>query len=229
MTPTNFFVNAWQKNLETIDPKGKKIEFAIPDHIKIDQGLCCLCGYKIDQKAIPKNKAIKDTFTDNDFLMCPESEHVCLGCGFILMNRTLRNYSYVVTSTALLIASREDLKSSIINPPQPPFMIIVAESKKKHLAYKSEINYQRHDISVLFEETRLYVKPKHFDNLIDIIETLLREFSKTEILSGRFNQSRIIKFGRNAWLAAENKISHLRNTREFNLAVYLAKAPEKEE
>ncbi|MFZ3132836.1 MAG: hypothetical protein WA125_17460 [Desulfosporosinus sp.] len=188
---------------------------------------CYLCGKEITE-GFPRKTVIKPTFTDTPYARAPRSQTICRECTFCLSNKPLRMYSILATPFALKHPIRGEWRDTLLDPPEPPFVLVLATSGQKWLHFKGRVNFKRDNYWILLEEVVIQVSRSKLANLLDVIERLYTTFTKDEIRSGSYNVSRIKTFGTDRWEKLENEIEKERGMRLFELAVMVAKK-EKEE
>lgn len=106
------------------------------------------------------------------------------------MGRTGKPQTLPVLSS---IPSRADIRSWLLDPPEPPFTIAIAESGKKHILYLAQEACDREFFPVQFELDTLHVDRSYFTKLLNAYEALMAmAFSKTEINSGIYRNDRLI-------------------------------------
>lgn len=142
-TPTQFLYQAAMATRKVPVAMKKVVEYEDVESVDTDEERCWLCGGPTHGKGQPVKKAIKVTFTDRDRAQVPESSFVCTGCFFCLSFRSLRNYSICVTKDELRHPDRPTLRELLINPPDPPFLLLIATSGQKWLHFKGELAYGR--------------------------------------------------------------------------------------
>jgi len=214
------------KTSEVVSPSGKVVQYESAELGELE-GRCWLCGCETSH-GHPKKKVIKPTFTDSDFARVRWSDVVCEHCAWALSYRSLRNYSILATQDGLYHPSRAELREVFLSPPEPPFVICVAESGQPWLHYKAWVNMQATRFVVRFEHVDVRVRPDEFGEILEPIEELYKEFSKDEIRSGGYKAHRIQKFGLERWEELEREVSRYRGTRIFELALFVAQNEEKE-
>lgn len=227
MTPTQFIYQAAQRTPKVMTPSGKEVVYAFPEAPNCEDALCWLCGGETHGKGTPKKKTIKSTFTDHDLAKAPMSESICEACTWALSQRSLRNYSILATEEGLYHPSRPEMQKICLEPPKPPFVFALAVSGQKWLHFKAKINYSNTAFVVAFEETPVVVNPTQFAKMTEYIELLYNGgFTKDEILSGKYNSSKIITYSLVRFMEHEGQIRDFRGGRMFELAVFLAQKKE---
>jgi len=87
------------------------------------------------------------------------------------------------------LPTRKQMREWLINPPEPPFEIVIAESGQKHILPFSESAMNRDYFRVIFESFEMYIDRPLFVKTITAFEDLMRlGFSKTEIVTGKYQK-----------------------------------------
>lgn len=227
ITPTQFIYQAAQKTPRVMTPSGKEIGYSFPEVPECEDELCWLCGGNTYGRGTPKKKTIKPTFTDHPLARAPMSQSICEACTWALSERSLRNYSIFATIKGLYHPSRPEIQKICLSPPEPPFLLTIAVSGQKWLHFKTKINYNNTAFTVAFEDMLTTVIPIQFATMTKYIELLYNGgFTKDEILSGKYNSSRILAYNLIRFMEHEEKIRDYRGSRQFELAVFLTQKKE---
>jgi len=139
---------------------------------------CFYCGLSCDETYI-KKEYVKHTFTNRDIVKYPGSDYVCGCCveSLLGLSKTKqidgtvkegrggapRIYSWLLTENKKIAMTKKHmrvLRRIILNPPKPPFSIILADSGKKQLIFRAPVNHDRNIFSVLLEEKTIEVNRK---------------------------------------------------------------------
>lgn len=128
------------------------------------------------------------------------------------------------------VPKRTEVREWLINPPEPPFTIAIAESGQKHILFLAQEGFSREAFPVQFEMDTLQIVRADFVALLDTYETLLNlGFSKTEIDSGNYRPDRILKCFEQ-WQELDNAIAQHRSggtaSRLLQLVSFVAIKPE---
>lgn len=206
-------------------PSGKTVTYQPAEEGKL-AGQCWLCGCET-KTGHPKKKIIKPTFTDHDLATIPWSDVVCDHCAWALSYRELRNYSILATGDELYHPSRIETREVLLQPPKPPFLICVAESRKIWLHFKAKVNLSNKRFSVRMDNLDVIASPEQFKNLLEPIEELYQTFIKAEIKFGNYQSHRIKEFGLDRWEQLESIIAPMRKSSLFQLALFVAQREEK--
>jgi hypothetical protein len=120
------------------------------------------------------------------------------------------------------LATRLEMRGWLINPPEPPFRIAIAESGQKHIEFLAQNAYSRDLFPVQFELDSLIIDRKQFIKYLDAYESLLAfGFSKSEINSGIYGGDRLAQ-NLESYLPFELVIKKIRGSGLFRLVGHVA-------
>lgn len=226
MTATAFIRQAALRTGTVPVAMGKVVQYQDVLMVDVKDARCWLCGGPTGGKGQPIKKAIKPTFTNVDMARAHSSKSLCPGCVFCLSFRELRNYSILASADGLRHPTRAEIRDILLEPPEPPFVLCIAESGQKHLTFRVQVAYSRDGYPVQVEETRVCVERPVLAEWLNAVETLYTVFSKEEIKTGRYGQNRIKQFGMAKFQEVEARVAGHRGTRLFDLAVFVAQKRE---
>lgn len=129
------------------------------------------------------------------------------------------------------LVTREYLRHILLNPLEPPFRIVIAESGQKHILPWSKTAYSKEMFPVQFEMDTLYLKHGEFCELLQVFESLMEVFSKTEIYTGSYRNDRLMSFlssDFDLFWTLENQVLPHRGSRLLDLINYVAKGKQDE-
>jgi len=126
------------------------------------------------------------------------------------------------------LPTRVQMREWLLNPPEPPFTIVISESGQKHLVPFAQEAYSKEGFPVLFEMDLVYIDRRFHDALGHFESLMGIGFGKTEILTGEY-RSENLKNNLADWFGLENAIEQYRGSRLFELVAHVAQAPEKKE
>lgn len=222
--PTKLIYDAAMKS-PTVEAPRKSVTYQPAEEGKLS-GRCWLCGCETET-GHPKKKIIKPTFTDHDLAAIPWSEVVCEHCAWALSYRELRNYSILATCGQLYHPTRVQIREIILSPPEPPFLLAVAESGQRWLHFKAKVNLSNKRFAVRMDNFDVIVSPEQFKSLLEPIEEMYQTFTKAEIESGNYQSHRIQSFGMERWEKLEATIAPTRKSSLFQLVLFVAQREEK--
>jgi len=241
--PTHLIYEAWKNTgkiiYNTKDSKGnevkREIHFVDPrthKDIEAHNGYCYLCGEQMEY-GMKLKKIFSNVFTDWNAGKHRTATHVCEACCFTILQspqkNSLRMFSHVANKDKLHLTNRVELRQYLTEPPKPPFVINLAVSQKKHIAFKSEVNYSKDVFTVMYEEMPVLVNRQEFIKLLNLIEHFLYGFTKTEITTGQYNQKRILDFGIEEWQAFEDRVKEYRGKPLLDVVMFVAQKIENKE
>ena len=141
----------------------------------------------------------------------------------------LLQYSFVA-DRQLHICNRAELRDYIINPPDPPFVMVCAVSQKKHLAIKSVISYRRDNFFCMYEEEPIFVDRATAEDDIRFCEALRGiGCTKEEIEKGIIRYDKIKNYGIKAAEKLEAEFKRRLRPRQFALCLHVAQKMNEEE
>lgn len=120
---------------------------------------------------------VKATCTVRQYAKAPQSQYVCRGCAASMNEKAtvhvfgeeaprdgkrVRNFSWVVTpdgATPYTKSHIAELQRICINPPEPPFGIVLADSGQKHLIWMGLANHDRQHVELMLEDEQVSYVP----------------------------------------------------------------------
>lgn len=245
-TPQSIIYSAWKNThkpiiYETSDAKGnpikKEVDFAVPEENKFYEpefrGRCNLCGEEV-HGGIPIKKMFSSNYMDWPIHKESDSTHICAACSFCIgMNPVGRIALFrypIVADKELHLCSRKQFREYLLNPPDPPFVMIFPTSQKKHLFSKAQVSYSRRNFFCNLEEMTVTVNPG-IKPLINDIEALRGAgFTKTDIESARIPVSVFKKYKIEAFKCEKmiERMEELAKSEMFALALEISQKMEEE-
>lgn len=123
------------------------------------------------------------------------------------------------------LPTRAQMRDWILNPPEPPFTIAIAESGQKHILPWAQEGHDRDYFPVQFELDCVWIRRLEFTELLSNYEALMAlGFSKTEIDSGDYHSDRLMR-AISQYGVHESIVCPYRGSRLLTLASYIAKDP----
>ena len=103
-------------------------------------GLCCLLGTY--GPSIPREHAIKPSFTNLDFLRAPDSDRVSVRAWRVMTEPAQRQSSWVCDASGFRKIDRRAVRTLVTQePPASPWVAYATTSYKKHGALRAPVNY----------------------------------------------------------------------------------------
>jgi hypothetical protein len=91
------------------------------------------------------------------------------------------------------LPTREIIRDWLINPPEPPFTIAIAESGQKHILFLAQEAFNKELFPVQFELDTLIIKRQELIEVLTAFEKLMAlGATKTEILTGEYKSQFLI-------------------------------------
>lgn len=119
------------------------------------------------------------------------------------------------------LLTRVGIRQYLLNPPEPPFTIAIAESGQKHIIPWALEAQSKDVFPVQFELDTVYIDDR-FREYLQVYEQLMGlGFSKSEIDSGDYRSDRLMKVFDQYW-ELEERIARIRGTRLMQLISYVA-------
>jgi CRISPR type IV-associated protein Csf1 len=170
---------------------------------------CFYCGALADE-SLAVSHHVKDSFTERGIVACPGSNWICKGCELCLREDAeltmldgstrrvakcaMRAFSWLISDTARA-GSKADItmwRELCLNPPAPPFAIVLSDSGQKHLLYRGVVCWSQTDVSVTLEAARIDYQPASLADAISLCSRLIAATGKPaldEPISARFAQA----------------------------------------
>ena len=125
------------------------------------------------------------------------------------------------------LPTRELIREWLVNPPEPPFTIAIAESGQKHILFLAPEAHSKEMFPVQFELDTIVIKRQEFTVLLDSYESLMNlGATKTEITSGQY-KSQFLLTQLSNYGKYDDYIATYRGSRLLELIEYVAKKKEK--
>jgi CRISPR type IV-associated protein Csf1 len=192
---------------------------------------------------------VKDTFTNRDIVKYPGSAYVCTGCvqsmghgddkmlmidGSVKVRENSRGmqprmYSWILTKDKKFAATKAHialLREAILNPPEPPFAIILADSGQKQLIFRAPVAMSREVFPVMLEDDVIEVSPERLLDRLTLALPIVAALGKPALL-GEITMSSCIQFEKyHGNIDALEKWLEVKNEPLSRLAAWLSKNKE---
>jgi hypothetical protein len=169
---------------------------------------CYYCGSECDDQYTTKDY-VKDSFTNRDIVKYPQSKYVCFGCVYSLgggedtmpfidgstkerqnkRGMCPRMYSWVLDGKNNMAGTKAHIKQwrqLILNPPEPPFSIVLAESGQKQIIFRAPIAMDTENFNILLEDQVIEVNKEQLKNLLALALPVVAALGKPA-LTGEIN------------------------------------------
>lgn len=181
--------------------------------------VCPVCK-KNETNGIKAKKIISSNFTDYAFI----GEYICPECSKLF---SLYFYNYIVDCNGIRLINVRELKDELCKRQNPPFRFIITTSQKKHLFYRSEVNYNPDRFAVNLETEIIYTTPERMTELFEFVESLVTlGANKKAMQNGEISFAVLQKTG---FKALEYLKTELQKNREIQIPLYCGQKLEKTE
>lgn len=167
---------------------------------------CGLCGASTS-RAIKAKDVVSGHFTDWNYVT---GDYICPRCA---RNLGLYKYSFIETPTDIKLYNIREMADAVINPPEPPFKIVISKSQKKHLFYKARWGWSRNNYPINLEEETIIVNRATLSKQFAFISALLALGEiKAGLAEGHIRLETLQQVGKDAlkllwlWLARDRMI-----------------------
>ena len=111
---------------------------------KVD-GCCAMCGTHISVGDICAPLRISQKFVDENCFAAPGSKIICGACASLQGKDALSSTWQGVLSMAGArpFARWMEIKASLLDPPEPPFVAVYGTSRQQHMVWRAPISYSR--------------------------------------------------------------------------------------
>lgn len=181
--------------------------------------ICPVCGREA-QFGVATKKIVSANFTDWSYV----GEYVCEDCTRLF---SLYFYSYEVSPRGIELFNAREASAQILGEHVPPFRLIVTKSRKKHLFYKSALNYDAEHFCINLEEETISTSRARMRELFDFVECLMTlGQGKMEMGDGELSMQTIGKVG----FGALHKLRReLETSREIQIPIFCGQKREMSE
>ncbi len=200
---------------------------------------CAFSSERITE-GVPFEIAIKKTFNDNAYLRYPSTHisrnaYVCMA-RIMAMGKDdfeLRKFHFLATENDLRILKREELQALLTEPPDPPFVLSITGSNKKHRAFKAIISFERDHYPVSLDGMNIIFDRIKAEKILPVMQrwyTILpgKEntkqqptwFWKNHIERGCMNQKMIAEYGINKYFSENQIFEQFRGEPWFALLLF---------
>ena len=197
-------------------------------------GICTICGEDISG-GFQANRYFSSNYTDWGIHKEPEATGVCKSCAFTMLlnvesgRMALSRYSFCA-HRELELLSLKDARKRIANPPNPPFVLVVATSQKKHLAIKAKTSYSRDYFYCNLEENVVAVNRIKAETYLNVMESLRGiGFSKEQIKNKSLPFDKLKKYEMSGAQKIEELYASMNEKTLFDLCLHVAQKNEEEE
>lgn len=160
-------------------------------------------------------KIVSSKFTDWAYV----GDYICPECSKLF---SLYPYSYIVNPDEIKLLNVRQLRDELCRKQKTPFRFVISTTQKKHLFYRSAVNYNNDKIAVNLETETIYTSPERMIFLFGFIENLITlGASKKAMQNGEVPFNIVQKIGIETGLEAINVLTdELKNSREIQIPLF---------
>ena len=188
----------------------KDVEIKEFPSVLLDGFTCPICGRQASE-GVPTKKIVSGSFTDWSYI----GQYCCVPCSHLF---SLYFYSYEVSPHGIELFNAREASGKILGAHTPPFRLVITKSRKKHLFYKSVVNYDAERFCINLEEETIVTSRTRMRELFDFVECLMTlGQSKTAMANGEMSMQVLQKVG----FGALDKLNHeLAHSREIQIPLF---------
>lgn len=168
---------------------------------------CFYCGAPCDGSN-PVKQYVAPTFTAHSTVAAPGSPGVCDGCVLALRESAqitmidgetrdaariaMRGYSWIVTATEARAASKAhmaQLRAACLDPPEPPFAVVLSDSGQTHQIYRGVVCRSTDAVVVTLECELISYHSRDLPPILELTGKLAASVGKPGLKSTRFSAS----------------------------------------
>lgn len=111
----------------------------------LKEAVCSLCGLGISPGDLCAPFGMGQTFTDDVSLAARGTGHTCGYCSPLLTAGGLMKSGFGAFGTDGYKPFRKwvEIADALMNPPEPPFVLVYATANNQHMAWRAPVNYSR--------------------------------------------------------------------------------------
>lgn len=207
---------------------------------------CYYCGATCSDVHTTKFH-VQDTFTNRDVVHFPGSAYICPGCveasgagpdememldGTIKVRENQRGmqprmYSWIITPAQRWAATKAHialLRAFIMDPREPPFVVVLADSGQKQLLFRAPVAHDRDRFPVMLEDQVIEVDREELGRALVAADTLAEAIGKPALLAPNSVSQWIACEAHHGTTSPMEAWGEWKNTPTGKLAAWLAKA-----
>lgn len=153
------------------------------------EGLCAYCGTAIAAGDLCAPFSPGESFTNGPDLAARGSPVACAACAYFVGNEGLRASQNGVYSAAGVLPFRKwaDVRRALLDPPEPPFVMLYATAKNQHMAWRAAVNTSRDRFTVRVGQRDLVVDREKLPRLVDacaVVQATIERYRIDKAVAG---------------------------------------------
>jgi CRISPR type IV-associated protein Csf1 len=202
--------------------------------------VCAFSGEPI-REGLLVAELIKKTFTDRALIRYP-SEYLSVDFALLISPvikteknlNILRNYSFFASENKFMLLTRDEILNVIVNIPETPFQFGVTYSNKKHIAYKTPVNFDADNFIVCTDLGPVEVNRQKLNIILPIAKAwytvlpdkrntnqLTTYFSKANIKGEPPSAKQVVAYGVEKFYAEDAILKPFRKTMMLELILFI--------
>lgn len=136
---------------------------------------CGVCGGTIAAGSACDDMVLTKSFTNQNDLADLASPYRCVGCASIMADNRFQMQlsSVVITPKAIYpFAKKIDRGFFLINPPEPPFAMVVGVSKQQHVVWRSPLNLNSRRFQIQLGDDRVAIRHSHLMEAVSAAKSI---------------------------------------------------------
>lgn len=153
---------------ETRDGNGNDIlkMVSIKEYPVVEKTIECPICSRTVSRCNPIKKIVSSNFTD----WAKVEDYICTECSKLF---SLYFYNYIVDPDGIRLLNIRQLRNELCKKQKAPFRFVITTTQKKHLFYRSEMNYNSDKFAVNLEAETIYTTCERMKLLFDFIECMI--------------------------------------------------------
>lgn len=136
---------------------------------------CGICGGAIKAGDACDEMVLTKTFTNQNDLADMSAPYRCVGCASIMADGRFQMQlsSVVITPQAIYpFAKKVDRGFFLINPPEPPFAMVIGVSKQQHVVWRSPINLNNRRFQIQLGDDRVAIRHSRLMDAVNAVKSI---------------------------------------------------------
>lgn len=196
----------------------------------IDEALapCASCGTQRTGNH-RRDAIIQGNNTDRALLRAPGSPRVCDACAHAWTTAQYRSRNIVADSNGLRMIQFSELWGVLAHLPDPPFVVCITKSYKKHMLPKAEVTVDAARVWLSGENGAVEIARRLYDEWIATLPAALLHYGKGELETGEYRGKSVTAHGIAAWRALDLQLREWRRHPAFGLVLFAAPTKQRQE
>ncbi|WP_347364487.1 type IV CRISPR-associated protein Csf1 [Vibrio vulnificus] len=136
---------------------------------------CGICGGAIKAGDACDDMVLTKTFTNQNDLADMSAPYRCVGCASVMADGRFQMQlsSVVITPQAIYpFAKKVDRGFFLINPPEPPFAMVIGVSKQQHVIWRSPINLNNRRFQIQLGDDRVAIRHSFLMEAVSAVKSI---------------------------------------------------------